>query len=153
MSETLTERIERHEGYRQYPYLDTTGNYTVGIGHKITEQQAKDLAATLKFLSSDEGKPILDDYGGMSSASVGVLLRSIVVLEQEGSDTFFGEWIQVDGVADITSLPEAMDGLVNYYRQISGEHPDWDEYRAAMEHERRVLIRVSVERAGPDQSG
>src|SRR5438552_18938595 len=69
------------------------------------------------------------------------------------SDTFFGEWIQVDGVADITSLPEAMDGLVNYYRQISGEHPDWDEYRTAMEHERRVLIRVSVERAGPDQSG
>jgi DNA helicase HerA-like ATPase len=51
----------------------------------------KDLATTLKFLSSDEGKPILADYGGMSSASVGVLLRSIVVLEQEGADTFFGE--------------------------------------------------------------
>jgi DNA double-strand break repair helicase HerA and related ATPase len=51
----------------------------------------KDLATTLKFLSSDEGKPILADYGGMSSASVGVLLRSIVVLEQEGADVFFGE--------------------------------------------------------------
>jgi DNA helicase HerA-like ATPase len=51
----------------------------------------KDLATTLKFLSSDEGKPILADYGGMSSASVGVLLRSIVVLEQEGADIFFGE--------------------------------------------------------------
>jgi DNA helicase HerA-like ATPase len=51
----------------------------------------KDLAATLKFLSSDEGKPILADYGGMSSASVGVLLRSMVVLEQEGADIFFGE--------------------------------------------------------------
>jgi DNA helicase HerA-like ATPase len=51
----------------------------------------KDLAATLKFLSSDEGKPILEEYGGMSPASVGVLLRSIVVLEQEGADTFFGE--------------------------------------------------------------
>ena len=51
----------------------------------------KDLAATLKFLASDEGKPILADYGGMSAASVGVLLRSIVVLEQEGADTFFGE--------------------------------------------------------------
>ena len=51
----------------------------------------KDLTATLKFLSSDEGKPILADYGGMSSASVGVLLRSIVVLEQEGADVFFGE--------------------------------------------------------------
>ena len=51
----------------------------------------KDLVATLKFLSSEEGKPILADYGGMSSASVGVLLRSIVVLEQEGADIFFGE--------------------------------------------------------------
>jgi DNA helicase HerA-like ATPase len=51
----------------------------------------KDLATTLKFLSSDEGKPILEEYGGMSPASVGVLLRSIVVLEQEGADTFFGE--------------------------------------------------------------
>ena len=51
----------------------------------------KDLVATLKFLASDEGKPILADYGGMSSASVGVLLRSIVVLEQEGADVFFGE--------------------------------------------------------------
>jgi uncharacterized protein len=51
----------------------------------------KDLATTLKFLSSDEGKPILADYGGMSAASVGVLLRAIVVLEQEGADVFFGE--------------------------------------------------------------
>jgi hypothetical protein len=50
-----------------------------------------DLTTTLKFLSSDEGKPILDDYGGMSSASVGVLLRSIIVLEQQGVDAFFGE--------------------------------------------------------------
>ena len=51
----------------------------------------KDLEATLKFLASDEGKPILADYGGMSPASVGVLLRSIVVIEEEGADTFFGE--------------------------------------------------------------
>jgi DNA helicase HerA-like ATPase len=50
-----------------------------------------DLSTTLKYLASDEGKPILADYGGMSSASVGVLLRSIVVLEQEGADIFFGE--------------------------------------------------------------
>ncbi|MEK6721200.1 MAG: helicase HerA-like domain-containing protein [Chloroflexota bacterium] len=50
-----------------------------------------DLATTLKFLASDEGKPILQEYGGMSAASVGVLLRSIIVLEQEGADIFFGE--------------------------------------------------------------
>ena len=51
----------------------------------------KDLVATLKYLSSDDGKPFLADYGGMSSASVGVLLRSIIVLEQQGADIFFGE--------------------------------------------------------------
>ena len=69
------------------------------------------------------------------------------------TDRFFGEWVQVEGPVEIVSLPEAMDGLVDYYRQLSGEHPDWDEYRAAMEAERRVLVRVTVERAGPNVSG
>ena len=50
-------------------------------------------------------------------------------------------------------LPEAMDGLVDYYRRVAGEHPDWDDYRAAMERERRVLLRITVERAGPNRSG
>ena len=71
----------------------------------------KDLTATLKFLASDEGKPILADYGGMSSASVGVLLRSIVVLEQEGSDTFFGE-PEFDVADLIRSTPEG-EGIVS----------------------------------------
>ena len=68
-------------------------------------------------------------------------------------DEFFGEWLQVDGTAEIVSLPEAMEPLVSYYRDISGEHPDWDDYRAAMERERRVMIRISIERAGPDRHG
>jgi hypothetical protein len=46
-----------------------------------------------------------------------------------------------------------MEGLVDYYRATAGEHPDWDEYRAAMESQRRVLIRISIEKAGPDRSG
>ena len=71
----------------------------------------KDLTATLKFLASDEGKPILADYGGMSAASVGVLLRSIVVLEQEGSDTFFGE-PEFDVADLIRSTPEG-EGIVS----------------------------------------
>jgi PPOX class probable F420-dependent enzyme len=68
-------------------------------------------------------------------------------------DTFFGRWIQVEGRAMIVELPEAMEPLVDYYRRVSGEHPDWDEYRAAMERERRVLIRIEPTRAGPDRSG
>ena len=69
------------------------------------------------------------------------------------SDGFFGEWIQVDGTATVVSLPEAMEPLVEYYRTTAGEHPDWDEYRAAMQTERRVIVRIALERAGPDRAG
>lgn len=69
------------------------------------------------------------------------------------NDAFFGEWVQIDGEAEIVHLPEAMEPLVDYYRNISGEHSDWADYRAAMERERRVLIRISLTRAGPDQHG
>jgi PPOX class probable F420-dependent enzyme len=69
------------------------------------------------------------------------------------NDRFFGEWIQIDGTAEVVSLPEAMELLVEYYRSLAGEHPDWDDYRAAMERERRVLVRIDIERAGPDRSG
>ena len=69
------------------------------------------------------------------------------------SDAFFGAWAQADGTAEVVPLPEAMEMLVDYYRDISGEHPDWDDYRAAMERERRVMLLVTVERAGPTVSG
>jgi PPOX class probable F420-dependent enzyme len=75
---------------------------------------------------------------------------SICVLPDDG---WRGPWIQVDGTAEVLSLPEAMEPLVDYYRTTAGEHPDWDDYRAAMERERRVLVRVTLERAGPDTSG
>ena len=68
-------------------------------------------------------------------------------------DRFYGEWVQIEGTAAIVELPEAMEGLVDYYRGISGEHPDWDDYRSAMEKERRVLLRVTIGKAGPDVSG
>ncbi len=68
-------------------------------------------------------------------------------------DGFYGRWIQVEGTAEIVSLPAAMEGLVSYYRDISGEHPDWDEYRAAMVRDRRVLIRITPTAAGPDRAG
>jgi PPOX class probable F420-dependent enzyme len=68
-------------------------------------------------------------------------------------DTFYGQWVQVEGRAQILDLPEAMEPLVEYYRGVSGEHPDWDDYRAAMVRDRRVLIRIDVTRAGPDVMG
>jgi PPOX class probable F420-dependent enzyme len=75
---------------------------------------------------------------------------SVCVLPDDG---WRGRWIQVDGTAEVLSLPDAMEPLVEYYRSTAGEHPDWDDYRAAMERERRVLIRVTIERAGPDVAG
>ena len=69
------------------------------------------------------------------------------------SDGFYGRWIQVGGSVRIVELPKAMDALVDYYRSISGEHPDWDDYRAAMHRERRVLLQIELTSAGPDREG
>jgi PPOX class probable F420-dependent enzyme len=69
------------------------------------------------------------------------------------TDGFFGDWVQVEGTAEIISLPAAMELLVDYYRAVAGEHPDWDDYRAAMRRDRRVIIRIEITRAGPDTSG
>ena len=69
------------------------------------------------------------------------------------ADSWYGPMAQVEGPVEIVSLPEAMDGLVDYYRRAGGEHPDWDDYRSAMQRERRVLLRLTIDRAGPDASG
>jgi PPOX class probable F420-dependent enzyme len=69
------------------------------------------------------------------------------------TDDFFRGWIQVEGTAQVVSLPAAMDGLVDYYRGISGEHPDWDDYRRAMQQQRRVLVRVAIDKVGPTRAG
>ena len=69
------------------------------------------------------------------------------------TDKFFGKWVYVEGTAEIVSLPAAMEPLIDYYKRFPGENPDWDDYRARMERERRVLIRISIERAGPDRQG
>jgi len=69
------------------------------------------------------------------------------------TDKFFGDWVIVEGVADILSLPEAMEPLVDYYRRLAGEHSDWEEYRDTMRREKRVLIRIEPRHAGPDRQG
>jgi len=71
---------------------------------------------------------------------------SLCVLSED-----FSSWIQIDGVASVLSLPEAMEPLVDAYRSIAGEHPDWDDYRRAMQEQQRVVVRIDIERAGPDR--
>ncbi len=98
----------------------------------------------------DQGHVVISTRAG--TAKVANLRRrpaaSVLVL----SDTFFGPWVQLDGPVEIVELPDAMPGLEAYYRQVAGEHPDWDEYRRAMAAEHRVLLRLRPERAGPAHS-
>jgi PPOX class probable F420-dependent enzyme len=65
------------------------------------------------------------------------------------NDQFFGEWVQAEGPATVESMPGALEGLVRYYRLLAGEHPDWDDYRAAMRRDRRALIRIRIARVAP----
>jgi PPOX class probable F420-dependent enzyme len=74
---------------------------------------------------------------------------SVLVL----SDEFNGPWMQVDGDAEVLDLPAALEPLVEYFRAISGEHPDWDEYRAAMQRQGKSLLRVTPQRWGPIATG
>ena len=69
------------------------------------------------------------------------------------SDAFFGEWVQAEGEAELIHLPDALPILEDYYRRVSGEHPDWTEYRTAMQRDKRLIIRITLDRAGPDVSG
>jgi PPOX class probable F420-dependent enzyme len=74
---------------------------------------------------------------------------SVVVM----NDGFYGEWVSVEGSAELVELPDAMELLIDYYRGASGEHPDWDDYRAAMQREQRLIVRFEIERAGPNVEG
>ncbi len=69
------------------------------------------------------------------------------------SDEWNGPWVQVAGIAEIVDLPDAVEGLVEYFRSISGEHPDWDEYRQAMVDQGKCLIRITIDRWGPIATG
>jgi len=100
-----------------------------------------------------DGRIVISTYPDRAKA---VNLRrdpaaSVLVISDEWDDA----WVQVDGTAEVLDMPsqEAEDGLVEYFRCISGEHPDWDEYRAAMRRQGKSLIRITVDRWGPIATG
>lgn len=68
-------------------------------------------------------------------------------------DKWLGRWVQLQCRAEIVSLPDAMDPLVAYYRTLSGEHPDWDDYRRSMTEDQRCIVKFEIEVAGPDIQG
>ena len=69
------------------------------------------------------------------------------------SDEWNGPWVQVAGTAEVLDLPDALEPLTEYYRSISGEHPDWDEYRGAMQQQGKCLVRITIDRWGPIATG
>ncbi len=99
----------------------------------------------------DQGRIVVSSYP--ERAKVANLRKRAAATVLVLSDAFDDAWVQVDGRAEVVDLPEALDGLVDYYRSIAGEHDDWDEYRAAMQRQGKVLIRVTPERWGPIATG
>jgi PPOX class probable F420-dependent enzyme len=99
----------------------------------------------------DEGRVVISTRE--TAMKVKHLRRDPRVAISAFTDGFYGDFVQAEGTAEIIALPEAMELLVEYYRRISGEHPDWDDYRAAMERDQRVIVRFAIERVGPTASG
>jgi PPOX class probable F420-dependent enzyme len=111
--------------------------------------------ATLRNDGKPQTSPVLvgvDDDGSLVVSTRESLVKTTNVRRHSWAavcvfeDAFYGQWVQAEGPASVESMPAALEGLVRYYRKIAGEHPDWDDYRAAMLRDRRVLIRIHVTR-------
>lgn len=98
-----------------------------------------------------EGRLVASTYP--SRAKVANLRRRPYATACVLSDEWNGPWVQVEGATEVIDLPDALDPLVEYYRSISGEHPDWEEYRRAMHQQGKCLLRMTIERWGPIATG
>lgn len=98
-----------------------------------------------------EGRIVVSTYPGRAKSRNARRDERVTVCVL--SDDWDGPYVQVDGRAEVLDLPAALEPLVEYYRSISGEHPDWDEYREAMRRQGKVLIRVTIDRWGPVATG
>jgi PPOX class probable F420-dependent enzyme len=125
-------------------------------------QNHRGVLATTRSDGTTQMSPVtagVDDEGRVeiSSRETAYKVRHLRALPYASycafTDEFYGEWGYVEGPVEVVSMPDAMEPLVEYYRRIRGEHPDWDEYRTVMAQENRVILRLTVERAGPTVSG
>lgn len=98
-----------------------------------------------------QGRVVISTYPERAKAANVRRRREVGVVVL--SDDFGGAWVQVDGDAEVLDLPESLEPLVEYFRSISGEHPDWDEYRQAMRDQGKSLIRVTPTRWSPVATG
>jgi PPOX class probable F420-dependent enzyme len=132
------------------------------LARSLLRQQHRSVLATVRSDGRPQMSPVVhavDDNGRLlvSSREPAYKVRNLRRDPRASlcavPDGFFGEWVQADGRATIVPLPDALPMLEEYYRRVSGEHPDWDDYRAAMVRDRRVMIVIDIERAGPDRAG
>lgn len=100
---------------------------------------------------------VVDDTIVMSTRETAIKTRNIrrdpIAWICVFPDKWLGRWVQLQCRAEVVSLPEAIDHLVEYYRTLSGEHPDWDDYKRAMNEDQRCVFRFEIEAAGPDFHG
>ena len=99
----------------------------------------------------DQGRIVVSSYPDRAKTSN--LRRNPQATVLFLSDDFGDEWVQVHGTGEVLDLPEALEPLCDYYRSISGEHPDWDEYRQAMARQGKVLLRITIDEWGPVSRG
>ena len=99
----------------------------------------------------DQGRLVISTYPGRAKAVNAERDPRVTVCVL--SDDFGGAWVQIDGDAEVLHMPQSEDALVDYYRCIAGEHPDWQEYRAAMRTQGKSLIRITPTRWGPIATG
>lgn len=136
---------------------------------------AMDVAAALEFVRRNSRAVMLttraDGRPAMAPVTVAVVQDQVTMSTRETAykvghlrrdpltslcvfpDKWLGRWVQLNCRATVTSLPDALETLVDYYRTLRGEHPDWDDYRRAMVADRRCVVRFEILSAGPDVAG
>ncbi|WP_030484738.1 PPOX class F420-dependent oxidoreductase [Nocardioides aequoreus] len=123
--------------------------------HKVTlvttRQDGRPQVSPVSGGIDDEGRVVISTYPGRAkTANLRRDPRATVLFH---GDDWDDAYVQVDGTAEVIDMPEAVEPLVDYYRSIAGEHPDWDEYREAMAKQGKSLIRITIERWGPVATG
>jgi PPOX class probable F420-dependent enzyme len=116
-----------------------------------TRHDGRPQLSPVTFGVDTEGRIVISTYPRRAKARNARANPLVSVCVQ--SDDWSGEYVQVDGRAEVLDMPEALDGLVEYFRVISGEHPDWDEYREAMRKQDKSLVRITIDRWGPIATG
>jgi PPOX class probable F420-dependent enzyme len=139
-----TDRVERNE---LLDFVRPRHNATLVTTRKNGRPQVSPVTAGV----DDEGRLVISTYP--QRAKVANLRRDPAVTVLVHSDDWNGPYVQLDGTAEVIDQPDAVEPLVDYFRSISGEHPDWEEYREAMRRQGKSLIRVTIERWGPIATG